>query len=127
VGGLNLAALYTLQHRLTGDAESTGGLLHGDESLAGRGGEACLQCLGQSDPPRRPRVTCSPAIMPSFSQRCRVEGATFSSVAAAAIVMTSPTPASDLGSKQGMRQWVLRLLTLLASNEGRAPLFGPVD
>jgi hypothetical protein len=40
---LNLAALYTLQHRLTGDAESTGGLLHGDESLARRGGEACLQ------------------------------------------------------------------------------------
>ena len=40
---------------MTGDAESTGGLLHGDESLARRGGEACLQLVGQSGPPRRSR------------------------------------------------------------------------
>src|SRR5271169_2956745 len=38
----DFAALYTLQHGLTGDAKRAGGLLHGDESLTGRGGEACF-------------------------------------------------------------------------------------
>src|SRR6476646_7662859 len=38
----DFAALYTLQHGLTGDAKRAGGLLHGDESVARRGGKACF-------------------------------------------------------------------------------------
>ena len=36
----DFAALYTLQHGLTGDAKRAGGLLHGDKALTRRGGEA---------------------------------------------------------------------------------------
>jgi hypothetical protein len=34
----DFAALYTLQHGLTGNAKRAGGLLHGDEALTRRGG-----------------------------------------------------------------------------------------
>jgi hypothetical protein len=64
----------------------------------------------------RREVTCSPAIRPSFSQRCRVEGATFRTVAAAAMVMTSPSAVPGLRWKQGMLQWFLKCATRLASN-----------
>ena len=49
----DLAALYTLQYGLTGDSKRAGGLLHGDEAITGRGGEARFQRVGHSDPPRR--------------------------------------------------------------------------
>src|SRR5271165_277415 len=49
----DFAALYTLQHGLTGDAESAGGPLHGDEALTRRGGEACFQRVSHPDSPRR--------------------------------------------------------------------------
>ena len=48
-----------------------------------------------------PGVACSPGIRPSLSQRCKVDGATFSVAAAAATVMISPAATSDSGWKHG--------------------------
>src|SRR4029077_14238534 len=41
-----------------------------------------------------PGVTCSPGTRPSLSQRCRVDGATVSDIAAAATVINSPSATS---------------------------------
>src|SRR5438093_3877731 len=62
-----------------------------------------------------PGVSCSPGMMPSLSQRCKVEGATPSPTAALLMVSSSPPACSAFGSKHGMSQWRRRLPTRLAS------------
>jgi hypothetical protein len=63
-----------------------------------------------------PGVSCSPGMMPSLSQRCRVEGATSSAVAAFLIDANSPSVADGPASKHGMFQCRRKLPTRLPSN-----------
>ena len=51
--GVELAALYTLQHRLPRNAEDAHGVIHGDESLGRFFDEAGSQLLGHADAPGR--------------------------------------------------------------------------
>src|SRR6202162_2976569 len=62
-----------------------------------------------------PGVSCSPGMMPSLSQRCKVEGATPSTTAAFLIDASSPLVADGPASKHGMSQWRRRLPTRPAS------------
>ena len=55
VSRFDLSALYTLQHGLARHAERAGGLLHGDEAVAGRLGELRFELIGHADAPGRPR------------------------------------------------------------------------
>ena len=92
VDGLQLAALDTLQYGLAGDAEREGGLEHGEPAVGG----VCRRTGARSSLVRRmrqgaPGVICSPAMNPSLSQRCRVDGASPRSPAARATVSSSPS------------------------------------
>jgi hypothetical protein len=49
--GFELAAVYTLQHRLSGKAQHPGGIDHGDESRRRRFDEAGLELRTQADAP----------------------------------------------------------------------------
>ena len=51
--GVELAALYTLQHRLPRNAEDAHGVIHGHESLGRFFDEAGSQLLGHADTPGR--------------------------------------------------------------------------
>src|SRR4029077_3734963 len=62
-----------------------------------------------------PGVSCSPGMMPSLSQRCKVEGATPSTTAAFLIDASSPLVEDGPASKHGMSQWRRRLPTRPAS------------
>ena len=57
VSRFNLSALYTLQHGLARHAERAGGLLHGDEAVAGRLGELRFELIGHADALGAPGVT----------------------------------------------------------------------
>jgi hypothetical protein len=52
--GLQFAALYTLQHGLTGDPELLCGFDHGDKARRRLLDEAGKQVVGKADLPRRP-------------------------------------------------------------------------
>ncbi len=67
-----------------------------------------------------PGVICSPAMKPSASQRCTVEGTTPRISAALLIVTNSPLEETMAGSNRGICQYRRRLPTLLAVN--RSPL-----
>src|SRR6202166_5115638 len=70
--GFDLATLYTVQHGLARHAQCSGRLLHSNEVLAGRLGEARFERFGQADPPRRPRghlLTCYQAVIEPAMQR----------------------------------------------------------
>ena len=54
VSRFDLSALYTLQDGLARHAEDAGGLLHGDEAVAGRLGELRFELIGHADAPGRP-------------------------------------------------------------------------
>jgi hypothetical protein len=91
VDGAELAALDTLQHRLPGDPQRHGRLQHRQPSLG-----ACSTNRPRSWSVMRirhgaPGVSCSPAMNPSASHRCTVEGATPSSSAARVMVTGSPS------------------------------------
>src|SRR5919109_136018 len=61
-----------------------------------------------------PGVSCSPAMNPSPSQRCKVDGASPSSVAASATVSSSPSCGWSAGWWQGILWWWRSDWTLLA-------------
>ena len=63
-----------------------------------------------------PAVSCSPAMKPSLSQRCTVEGTMPRISAARCTVTSSPSGVGFFGgrSNRGMPQWVRRLQTRLA-------------
>ena len=96
VDGAEPPVLDTLHDGLAGDAVGEGGLEHGqpavggvvDEQGADVGGAGFARCCGGS---------CSPAMNPSFSQRCKVDGASPSSAAASATVSSSPSCGSSPG------------------------------
>jgi len=94
VDGLELAALYRLQHLLAGHAEGEGGLQHGQPAGRGLLNELGPQVVGDAD---APRVNCSPAMKPSPSQRCTVDGATPRILAASTMVTSSPSGSSVAG------------------------------
>ncbi len=55
MNGLELAALYTLQHSLPGDTEDPHGVDHWDETLGGLFHETRAQLVGDVDTPRSTR------------------------------------------------------------------------
>ena len=66
---VDLATLDTLPHGLPGDAEQAHGLIHGEISVRSFLCNALTQIIGETNPPRSAGVICSPAMMPSLSQR----------------------------------------------------------
>ena len=98
VDGVRLAALDTVHDGLAGHAVGEGGFEHGEPAVGGVVAEQVADLVGEPDPPgRAPGVSCSPAMNPSPSQRCRVEGARPSSLAASVTVSSSASCGSSVG------------------------------
>src|ERR1700732_3266262 len=90
VHDFELAALDTLQHGLARDTELAGCLVHGYEASPAVSLNRAMRSSVRRMRQGAPGVSCSPGMMPSLSQRCKVEGATTSTTAAFLIDASSP-------------------------------------
>ena len=114
VHGLEFAALDTLQQGLAGYAVGQGCFEGGQPALGGVIDEQRADVVGEPDPPGCAGGELFAGDESSPSQRCRVEGARPSWLAASATVSSSPCCGSSLGWWQGMAHECRRLWTLLA-------------
>src|SRR5271166_3041441 len=122
---LQLAALYTLQDGLARDTEQIHGLEHFHVPIGAFSTNSERSSSVMRMRHGAPGVTCSPAMKPSLSQRCKVDGARPSACAARSTVMHSPSRISLEGSKQGIFQLVRKLETRLMVKERPVTVLRP--